>query len=196
MDITLADLVKRHPEHPGLRDALDLVFNVTHDELAAGHRVECAITWDFLKYYIRPFNSGMALGLLALFKMPKDADGWVDCRQETIGLELSGWLHKREIEKFPWWGLTEMQAKRNDLAGEPGGFWRVTKLGQSFLRGAATIPAKVTEFLSNPIASSEEKVSFKESLGKHFCLPDLLKASSPDEIVKAWTTNQKRRTGK
>jgi hypothetical protein len=135
----------------------------------AGHRKKgcgCPCCGQYVKEYGRSIHTRMALVLVALHKH----------FLATPGLE---WLH---VSKFPanerfnsngdynylrHWGLLEPHPQFV-------GHWRVTELGQQFLRGETRVPRKVFLFNNQRIGASDETISIQDALGSEFTYEALM----------------------
>lgn len=123
--------------------------------LADGEGMECPCCGRYARMYRRPLNSGMARGLIRLYK---DAD----CRWQRTS--QTKW---REESKLAFWGLVENGTEERGLR-------RVTPKGEAWLNREVTVPKYAWEFNGECISLVGDEITIDVALGTKFSLEELL----------------------
>lgn len=149
-------------EHPDMTATLAEAQLWLFDRLDAG--VECPCCLRFAKRYRRTLHSTQARNLIAMYRRHRRE--WVHL--PTLRLELPP-PHNNDEPMMRHWGLiVESAGKRED--GGRAGWWRITGLGEDWLRGQVTIPKYVYTYADRAFGSTGPGVSAGEVLGEPFDL--------------------------
>lgn len=127
--------------------------------------VRCPCCTQFAKIYRRSITSTSVRGLVALYR----AGGTVEfCHWPTV-------MQRKQADetKLVYWGLVE-EAREVRPDGGRAGWWRVTPLGEAWLRGRVTVPKYARIFDSQCLGLEGVAVSAKQALGKRFDLAELM----------------------
>lgn len=73
-----------------------------------------------------------------------------------------------------YWGLMERQDGRRDDGSNRVGWWRLTDLGRSFVRGTATVPRYAHIYDSRLLSFSGPQFSIRQALGTRFDYDELM----------------------
>lgn len=143
-----------------LADAKAWLLNRLED----GDRCPCC--GQNAKLYKRKINSGMARSLIHIYRI--GGKGWVHVR--AIGAQ------SREEGKLAYWGLLEEQTGVG-LHGGRAGYWRVTDLGEAFLKHGLLVPKYAKVYDGKVRGFEGDDVGIREALGTKFNYDDLMKGS-------------------
>jgi hypothetical protein len=75
---------------------------------------------------------------------------------KTLKMTSSMWTN---FQKLRYWGLIEPVMGENT---RKGGYWKITRLGSTFLQGGCKIPKKVVMFRNKLDSESDELISFSK----------------------------------
>ena len=126
---------------------------------------QCPVCTQRVQVYRRKVTSSMASALIYMYR--------------TQGLE---WFHLPTIRNWPnrdeatmaYWGLIEEEGSKREDGGRAG-YWRVTELGEAFVKHGMTIPKYAHVFDGRVVAMpTNEQVSIKDALGTKFNYADLM----------------------
>lgn len=131
----------------------------------------CPLCEQNVKVYRRKINSGMARSLIAIYQ--------ASMRNGNAGL---GWVHvpteisarSREEGKLAYWNLVEEERTLRPDGGRAG-YWRVTRIGELFLKYQCTVP-KYARVYNGRVLSLDpsEQVTIKDALGTKFDYSELM----------------------
>jgi len=136
------------------------------------HLVEgttCPCCGQFVKRYRRALNSAMARALVLLYRHLKANPGleWVHTQSFLIAQQA----YTGDFAKLRYWGLVEPQVGVRDDGSARVGLYRVTPLGEAFVRGTAHVMKYVylynDEVLARP-KDDNEQISIHAALGERF----------------------------
>ena len=126
---------------------------------------ECPLCHQHVQVYRRKINSGMARSLILMYR----AGGL-----EFIHLPTTIGARSREEGKLAYWGLVEEEKVRRPDGGRAG-YWRVTELGELFLREQIKVPKYARVYNGRALSLDlTERVSIKDALGTKFDYSDLM----------------------
>lgn len=168
--LTFGDL----PIHDTLADAR---AHVNAERFKPGG-VRCPCCDLFVKVYRRKLNSGIALGLLALWKLRNSGLPQTYYHVNAIArtLERMGTRNQLAAAQIPlarFWGLVE--EKRNaDTSKSQSGEWRLTAAGEIFVQGGGVISKYIIVFNNHVLSTSDEKVFIQACLGHNFNFQELM----------------------
>lgn len=131
--------------------------------------VRCPACDQMAKVYKRPLHSGVARVLIAMYHDDSDPEGWVYI-PSLRGIELGG-----DTAKARYWGLIEERPERRDDGGRAG-WWRLTNLGRSFVRGTVSIPKYARIYDGRCLGLKGDPVTIRDVLGQKFNYDDLMGA--------------------
>jgi hypothetical protein len=146
----------------------DTTLGTARDWLRA--RVEegayCPCCTQFAKVYKRKITSPMARGLIKQHRLVG--------RDYAHSAELVK-SETHEFSQLSWWGLVEELAERRGDGGKAG-WWRITELGNLFVRNLAQLPkyARVYDGRRLNLVIGE-RVSIQGALGTKFDYSDLMR---------------------
>lgn len=124
----------------------------------------CPCCDQFAKVYSRKINAGHARALIALYR--------------AVGRDwghLATYDQSREASKLAYWGLIEEESARRDDGGRSG-WWRITDLGERFLRNQLLVPkhARVYDGRLLRLDDTDGLVSIVDALGTRFNYSELM----------------------
>lgn len=132
----------------------------------------CPCCGQFVKLYRRKITSGMALGLIALYR-----------HQQTVGWDE--WCHIPTLMNdacpsnmgalLRFWTLIEPQGGEREDGSSRTGFYRITAHGFRFVRGEVRVPKYVYLYNQTPLNRHDERtVDIREALGDKFNYTELM----------------------
>lgn len=127
---------------------------------------ECPVCTQHAKVYRRKINSGMARGLITMYRTYGAEWGHVP---STEGLSRLG----GELARLRMWGLVEEATEKREDGGRAG-WWRVTSLGVAFLRKGAVVPQYALIYDGRCLRLEGASVSIKDALGTKFSYEELM----------------------
>lgn len=130
-----------------------------------GPGVHCPVCDQFAKVYRRRLNASMVRALLDIYRA-----GGTTTYVHTPTV-LAG--RRGEEARLSYWGLIdEMPDRRTD--GGKRGYWRVTRRGEMFLKGAISVPAYALVYNSELLKLDGDPTTVKDALGTKFSLADVM----------------------
>lgn len=131
--------------------------------------VKCPLCTQHVQVYRRKINAGMARSLIAMYLAGnRDALDWIHVPTQ-IG------ARSREEGKLAYWGLVEEQREALREDGGRAGYWRVTPLGEAFVKHGMTIPKYARVYNGRVLdLDASEQVSIKDALGDKFNYSELM----------------------
>lgn len=127
--------------------------------LDAGARCPCCT--QRAQTYRRPITSAMAVALIALYR----AAGRTYGHLPTILQDKQAWVS--DEAKLRYWGLIEeLPEKRED--GGRAGWWRLTQLGEDFVRARAAVPRHARIYDGRCLELVGKQTSIRDALGTKF----------------------------
>lgn len=131
--------------------------------------VECPCCTQFVKVYDkRQITAGMARVLIAMYHDGGDENGYVHITKFRH-IEKGG-----DTAKLRFWGLIEPMPGRRQDGSTRVGWWRVTNLGKSYVRGTTSVPKYAREFKSNVQKLHGEPRTIRDALGEKFNYDELM----------------------
>ena len=119
-----------------LQWAVGLLRKKLFARMEEGFPVECPCCQQTGKIYKRSISTTMVRQLIIISKASRskwaDHENWVDVKQFYLP-GASG-----DYAKLRFWGLIEPQSVRTNRKNASG-WWRITDLGRSFVKGALTV---------------------------------------------------------
>lgn len=127
--------------------------------------VHCPCCGQFAKVYWRTITSAMARALIILWRAG-GTDHWVH------GPTLLGGARADE-GKLRYWGLLQESKERRDDGGRAG-YWRVTEVGESFIRGKTVVPQYALVYDGACLDFAGAHIGIRDALGTRFNYEDLM----------------------
>jgi hypothetical protein len=121
------------------------------------HGVSCPLCTQFAKIYKRPIESGMAFGLIEMY---------LSRGREPFHTAFLAMV--RGPAKLRYWDLVA----EDDEKGT--GWWHITDLGESFIRGTARVQKYALIYDAHFIGLDGPLVTIQECLGNKFDRAELL----------------------
>lgn len=139
----------------------------------------CPCCRQVVKLYKRKLNSNMGAAMIALYIADEhDAGGWIHLKNYLL-------QRKRYFSDAPalrHWGLIEEKPEELEDGNPRAGFYRITKLGRSFVRGEVSVIKHTYQYnktiLTRDLPDRTE-TTIQESLGDKFNYKELM-AAAPD----------------
>lgn len=126
---------------------------------------DCPLCTQHAKIYRRTINSGMARSLIAMYTVG---------RLDWVHLPSQIGARSREEGKLAYWGLVEEDPTKREDGGRPG-TWRVTNLGEAFIRHGLVVPKYANVYNGKVLSlDTTELISIKDALGKKFDYAELM----------------------
>lgn len=119
-----------------------------------------------VQIYKRNIHAGMARGLIAAYRHGAAAD-------YVHAPELVDDYQNTDFARLRLWALVGALAGRRDDGGPPG-FYRLTELGVSFVKGEMTVPKYVLVYAGRVLGRSEKQISIYDALGTKFNYDELM----------------------
>jgi hypothetical protein len=131
----------------------------------------CPCCKQFAKVYRFGINSAISQGLISMYR--KGGRDWV----YVPDLKLPG----GHMLKFRFWGIIEKppELKRDDGSARVG-VWRLTELGEAWVRCEATVPSHARIYNNRCLGLVGDPITIREALGKKFRYDELMAPDSPD----------------
>lgn len=134
---------------------------------AAGKGARCPCCRQMARTYPRTLNAGMARSLILMYRL---------AGRDWIHIPTSLPARSREEGKLAYWGLIEeAQEVRED--GGRAGWWRVTDLGERWVRAEAWVPQRL-EVYDNQVQRAapgcDPHWTIRKALGKRFNYDELM----------------------
>lgn len=125
----------------------------------------CPCCQQMSKVYRRKINAGMARSLIAMYQVG---------RRDWVHLPTQIGARSREEGKLAYWGLIEEQITPRDDGGRAG-YWRVTALGEQFLKAKVSLP-KYARIYDGRLLSLDqsEMVTIRDVIGDKFDYNELM----------------------
>lgn len=126
---------------------------------------KCPVCEQHVQVYRRKINAGMARSLIRMYRA-----GGLD----WVHLPTQIGARSREEGKLAYWNLVEEEKILRPDGGRAG-YWRVTKLGELFLKDQCTVP-KYARVYNQKVLSLDpsEQVTIKDALGTKFDYNELM----------------------
>jgi len=126
---------------------------------------DCPCCTQLAKVYSRKINSGMAHALIQMYKHA--GTEWFYLPNIT-----SRWQGRDEAGLRYWGLIEEMQERRDD--GGRAGWWRLTKLGEEFVKRAIRVPKYARIYDGRCLSLSGEEITIVDALGDKFNYHELM----------------------
>lgn len=115
------------------------------------------------RVYPRTLNSGMARGLIKIYRA--SPDDWIHVGQ--LFLAEGENANHAEYSKLKFWGLLEPRPEEQ-VEGHRSGFWRLTDLGRAFVMGRVSVPRISYVAGQHLLRQSSERTDIFKALGDHY----------------------------
>lgn len=150
-----------------LGDARELLRGMSGD----GERCPCCT--QFVKVYERTINSTMACGLVAVWARARREFAHVPSLLEDAGLaaKMGG-----QFAKLRYWGLIEEKPDDERADGGHAGYWRVTALGELWIRGETEIQKIARIFDGRCLGLKGDLITLSQALREPFDLNAVMAA--------------------
>lgn len=137
----------------------------TRQWLAASREkgVQCPVCDRRVKEYARPINRGQALAIAAMYL--DSSTSWVNVRDLRTPIRNGVADKNNEISKLAHWGIIEQHPSI-----KRGGWWKVTALGEQWVRGEISIPKTAFIYQAELTGRGTEQVFIQDILnddGEH-----------------------------
>lgn len=151
----------RPPTYVLLSQARAWLQRVTAD--GTGH--ECPTCDQFVKVYRRSIHGTSARVLIDLFRQCGRGFGFLPDVSQTRG---------RDETKMQFWGLIEEATEVTRPDGGRAGYWRVTELGEAFVRGETRVPKYALIYNNRLVRHEGDPVTIRDCLGTKFNYDELM----------------------
>lgn len=165
---TLDTIMSKTPEFETMKGAKAYL----RENLEKG--VNCPCCGQFVKLYKRKLNSGMAYGLIQVFKLSQEKDGGWFHINELLERKIAS--SQLEIPRLQYWRLVEQKENVDDPTKKHTGFWRLTDRGHAFAIGQIYVKKHVYIFNGKCFGFSSEDTTIQEALGDKFDYEELMKS--------------------
>lgn len=156
-----------------LGDTLTVAKNTLREQLQRGESVPCPCCTQTAKIYTYSINHGMVQCLVTLARA---GGAWVHTPDDKFLSRYRG-----NLTKLQYWGLTERSLPRSEN-GIGSGYWRITPLGESWLRGSTAVPVKVSVFNGRVLGVSDEQGTVSDAWGEPFNLYAMLDTPPVEDV--------------
>ncbi len=134
--------------------------------------VECPCCSQLVKKYKRKLNSGMAYGLIEVYKFNKENGfDWIHIN-ELLQRKIA--MAQLEVPKLKYWGLIEHKEFSDNPDTKSSGYWRITLKGREFVEGRISVYKHVFVYNGKCQGFSDELTDIHEALGNKFKYPELM----------------------
>lgn len=123
--------------------------------------VHCVLCEQYARVYRRKLNSGMAQALVMMYR----AAGLDWCYRPDVLRDLKTSAHDNTL--LHYWGLWER--------GDEVGWWRVTTLGEEFIRDEIEVPRFAVIYNSELLRLDGPWIDIHQALGDKFDLDELMR---------------------
>lgn len=131
----------------------------------------CPCCSQFVKRYSRSLNSGMALGLISLYKIAPNGE-FVHVPTEFTKRKINN--SNTELSKLVYWGFVE-EKPTDDEDEKSSGYWRITANGIKFALKKIRTQKYVQVFNKKVFSFSGELITVVDALGGKFDYKELMK---------------------
>lgn len=141
------------------------------DEAQTGPGASCPCCTQHTKVYRRSLNAAMTFGLIRAYRQV----GLQVFHMPTVLNHIAG-----DHAKLRYWGLIEEQPVRRDDGGRAG-WWKVTDLGEAFVRGTVKVFKYALIFDGRLLRLDDTGgyVTVVEALGEKFDWAELMADTPP-----------------
>lgn len=131
-----------------------------------GH--DCPVCTQFAKVYRFHINASQAVAAIRIWR--KAGTEWAD----VSAMGLPHGLHAH-LSKLRFWGILEKPSElRRDDGSNRVGIWRITSLGESWIRGETTVPSHARIYNNRCLGLVGEPTTIQQALGKRFDYSELM----------------------
>lgn len=128
----------------------------------------CPCCTRYVKVYERPINGTMARSLIAMYRAW--GRGWGDLPKLRKEAQLH---HSNQEGQLAHFGLIEEEDVRREDGGRAG-FWRVSELGERWVRGEAMVQKYARTYDGRLLQLTGEPVAITDVLGTGFDLREVM----------------------
>lgn len=126
---------------------------------------DCPACGQYVKVYKRKITSTMARSLIEMYR---------EAGKEYAHLPTVISSQRADEGKLAYWGLLEEEKVRRPDGGRAG-YWRVTDLGEAFIRSGLAVPKYAYVFNGKVLSlDNSVNVSIKDALGTKFDYAELM----------------------
>ncbi len=134
---------------------------------------KCPCCSQLVKLYYRNLNSGMALGLITLYKIAPEGN-FIHVPTEFTKRKINN--SNTELSKLSYWGLIEEMPQQENSESKTSGHWKITPNGISFVLGKIKLPKYVKVYNGKVLGFGEgETITITEALGNKFNYAELMR---------------------
>jgi hypothetical protein len=142
----------------------------------------CPCCHQFVKLYKRPFNKSMAyvLLLIACYFRGDAVDEWLHV-PSYIAEMVSDHPRRAAAVRGDWaklkfWGLIEEKPEKRDDGSPRVGYWRLTPLGNQFVKRQVKVPSHVFIYNGAPLPkrASDDLITIDDALGTEFKYSEIM----------------------
>ena len=130
---------------------------------------DCPCCGLFVKKYRRKLNSTQCQSIINLYRLSRNSDTYyhiTDIEPKKAGTG--------ELSKLIYWGLVENKINI-DTNKKCSGFWKITKLGKSFVENKLTVPKYCIVYNKKLLGlDDDETTDIVTALGSKFSYPELM----------------------
>jgi hypothetical protein len=154
---------------------IEEVRNAFNEQLYSGHHSDCPCCGRHAQIYRRKFHASMALQLIRLYRMGGHLQ-FIHA-SKLILPQVSG---AGDFSKAKYWGLIIPKDKaiyETETPGKANGYWRITPLGEQFIKGLIRISREVHVFDDRVCGFSPDTITIRDALGTRFNYDELMDAA-------------------
>ncbi len=141
-------------------------------ELQQGNAKHCPCCDRHAQIYRRKLHASMACQLIRLYAL-----GGANEFIHASRLIMPSMVGIGDFSKCKYWGLILPKDKAiydTDVASKATGFWRMTSLGEQFVRGEISIPREMFVFNDEVLGHSDASTTITQALGDKFNYDELM----------------------
>ena len=143
----------------------------------------CPACGQSVKLYKRTLNRGMASVLIDIYKVCREQNvEYLHVSEHFLGQKDNAVA--REYSKLRFWGLLEEEPGEREN-GNGTGRWRVTPLGEAFVKGRVLVPRSVLVFNNQLEGVSDERTTVRQALGRAFDYDELMGPFRDEPVLGA-----------
>lgn len=126
----------------------------------------CPCCKQFVKVYRRKIPGRAAADLVTLHR--RHGNEWFRL------IDALGQRHPADFTKLRYWSLIEPKQGRRDDGSERNGWWRVTDIGERFVRGEVSVPKYARLYDGRCLGLIGDPTTIHDALGKKFRYDELM----------------------
>lgn len=125
-----------------------------------------------VKKYKRKLNKPMVTCLIEMYKLVRTSFAHIHNLTKSSRVFTEN-MHGGNFATMAYWGIIEEKPKGGEDK-RTSGIWRITPLGESFIKGEARLPKYVTTYNGRAESMSSETISIEEAINNPFSYREIM----------------------